>query len=36
MPIVLTFPELDYVDYSNGRLLTENLPLEGRYDKPLL
>jgi hypothetical protein len=29
MPIVLIFPKLDYVDYSDGRLLTENLPLEG-------
>jgi hypothetical protein len=29
MPIVLTFPKLDYVDYSDGRLLTENLTLEG-------
>jgi nitroimidazol reductase NimA-like FMN-containing flavoprotein (pyridoxamine 5'-phosphate oxidase superfamily) len=29
MPIVLTFPKLDCVAYSNGRLLTENLTLEG-------
>jgi hypothetical protein len=38
MLIVLTFPKLDYVDYmdySDGRLLTENLALEWRHDKPL-
>jgi hypothetical protein len=36
MPIVLTFQKLDYVDYSDGRLLTENLPLEWKiYDKSL-
>jgi hypothetical protein len=29
MSIVLTFPKLDYVDHSDGRLLTENLTLEG-------
>ena len=31
----IDFPKLNYVDYSDGRLLTENLSPEGRYDKPL-
>jgi hypothetical protein len=26
MPIALTFPKLNYVDYSDGRLLTEDTP----------